>query len=164
MSPEDLFDEPPARRVSRRTRLPGEQWTSTRARSERGWGVGALVEEAGAVLLVREGGRWFLPGGMLEAGERPREGATREVHEETGVDVTVTDLLAVTERTFVNAADGREFKLRFATFRGEPMGTTTSSDPGLDGEGISSAAWHEELPMETFDRDLVVSLREESDG
>ncbi|MEU0339126.1 bifunctional GNAT family N-acetyltransferase/NUDIX hydrolase [Streptomyces bobili] len=49
----------------------------------------AVVDPAGAVLLFRYdnvevGVHWALPGGGLEEGESPREGALRELTEETG--------------------------------------------------------------------------------
>ena len=54
--------------------------------------AGALVVRDGKVLLVRRGvepfrDHWDLPGGFLEAGEHPRQGAIREVAEETGLEV-----------------------------------------------------------------------------
>jgi ADP-ribose pyrophosphatase YjhB (NUDIX family) len=49
------------------------------------------------VLLVhrRDMDLWDLPGGGMEAGETPSEAASREVKEETGLDVEIDDLLAV---------------------------------------------------------------------
>jgi 8-oxo-dGTP diphosphatase len=147
-------------RLSKRQELAPERWERANDRDEGGdWGVGALVERDGRLLLVRQNGQWFLPGGMLEPGETHAGGAAREVREETGVDVEVTDLLALSEQTFVNAADGRTFEFTFATFRGVPNGTGLSDDPGLDDEGIERVAWHAEVPSETFDRELVVELR-----
>lgn len=64
-------------------------------------GVGVLVvNEAGDVLLVRrtmrpEIGRWSLPAGYLDQGEDPQVTAVREVHEETGLRVTIEGLLDV---------------------------------------------------------------------
>ncbi len=63
-------------------------------------GVGVLVIRDDRLLLVRravdpERGRWAIPGGYLDAGEDPREKAALEVHEETGVEVRVTDLVDV---------------------------------------------------------------------
>lgn len=40
-----------------------------------------MKREAGAF----GGGGWFLPGGHIEAGERPAEAAVRELREETGI-------------------------------------------------------------------------------
>lgn len=148
-------------RQSKRRELPRERWerANDRGAGDR-WGTGALVERDGQLLLVRQDGQWFLPGGMLEPGETHAAGARREVREETGVDVEITELLALSEQTFVNAADGRTFEFAFATFHGVPHGTRLADDPGLEDEEIEAAAWHAEVPLETFDRALVVRLRE----
>ena len=55
-------------------------------------GVGAVIVQAGRVLLVRRDteplrGEWSVPGGMLELGEKLRDGVRREVLEETGLEV-----------------------------------------------------------------------------
>lgn len=144
-------------RYTDRKAIPPARWESGHT-GEAGWGVGALVESAEGVLLVHENDQWLLPGGMLEPGERHAAGAVREVKEETGIAVEIVTLLAVTERTFVNAADGREFDFRFATFRATPETTVVSEEPGLPGEGIERAAWHESLPANTFDSELVSKL------
>jgi ADP-ribose pyrophosphatase YjhB (NUDIX family) len=66
-------------------------------------GVGAVVVEAGRVLLVRRGteplkGHWSLPGGMLELGESLTAGAVREVREETGLTVEPLELVELLDR------------------------------------------------------------------
>ncbi|HXA34009.1 MAG TPA: NUDIX domain-containing protein [Acidimicrobiales bacterium] len=53
-------------------------------------GVGAVVVLDGAILLVRRGrppqaGRWSVPGGHVEPGERPEAAVVRELREETGL-------------------------------------------------------------------------------
>jgi len=68
-------------------------------------GVGGVVIRDGRVLLVRRGseplkGQWSIPGGTLELGETIAEGVVRELHEETGLDVRVVDLIEVFERIF----------------------------------------------------------------
>ncbi len=59
-----------------------------------------LVEQSGKILLVKRGiephqGLWSLPAGFVDAGEDPKAAAERECLEETGLHVTVTDLLEI---------------------------------------------------------------------
>lgn len=66
-------------------------------------GVGAVVVDAGQVLLVQRGreplkGKWSLPGGMLEVGESLHEGVVREVEEETGLKVEPVELVELLDR------------------------------------------------------------------
>ena len=54
--------------------------------------VFAFVERSGRYLVLKRGqepyrGRWELPGGFVEAGERPAEAVRREIAEETGLRV-----------------------------------------------------------------------------
>lgn len=61
----------------------------------------AWCEHDGHVLLCRVAsglpgsGHWTLPGGGLRFGEDPQRAAIREVREETGLDVTLGELLGV---------------------------------------------------------------------
>ena len=43
-----------------------------------------LLKRAGGSALA---GQWYLPGGMVEHGELPEEGARRELREESGLDI-----------------------------------------------------------------------------
>ncbi|WP_254535008.1 NUDIX domain-containing protein [Halomarina litorea] len=142
--------------------LPPDQWAKL-DRDGGKWGVGGFVTRDGDVLLVREDAKasdWVLPGGMLEAGETHAEGAAREVREETGIAVDVESLAAVSEQTFVHAADDRRFEFYFATFDATPRAAdpTPSDDPGLPDEDIAAVAWHADLPADVFDRELVRRL------
>lgn len=65
-------------------------------------GVGGVVWRDDRVLLIRRGkpprqDEWSLPGGRQELGETVAEAARREVHEETGLDVAVQDVVAVVD-------------------------------------------------------------------
>jgi 8-oxo-dGTP diphosphatase len=66
--------------------------------------VGAVVRDAGGRLLVvrrgrpPEAGRWSLPGGRVEPGESDAAAVARELREETGLLVTVGDLVGRVER------------------------------------------------------------------
>lgn len=135
--------------------LDREGFERARRRADR-WGVGALVHDEDRVLFVEQDGQWFLPGGAREPGESLEAGAAREVREETGVDVEVTRLVAISEQTFRHGGDRVDYS--FATFGARPAATTTSDDPGRDGEGIGTAAWRSDVPENTFDYDLVERL------
>jgi mutator protein MutT len=68
-------------------------------------GVGAVVIEAGRVLLARRGnepmkGRWSLPGGLVELGESLTEAVIREVREETGLMVKPVELVELLDRIY----------------------------------------------------------------
>jgi 8-oxo-dGTP diphosphatase len=58
----------------------------------------AVVRHGGRLLLVTDGASyWYTPGGRMEPGETLPECVAREVHEETGLDVVVGDVIAVSE-------------------------------------------------------------------
>jgi 8-oxo-dGTP diphosphatase len=67
-----------------------------------------VIVQAGRVLLVRRAteplrGEWSVPGGMLELGEKLRDGVRREVLEETGLDVETGEVLEVFDSIFTDA-------------------------------------------------------------
>lgn len=67
-----------------------------------------VVDESERICFVKRGvephkGGWCLPGGFIEIGESPEEGALRELLEETSLEGRIGDLLGVTvSRTFAN--------------------------------------------------------------
>jgi ADP-ribose pyrophosphatase YjhB (NUDIX family) len=65
----------------------------------------AIFNEQGHILLMdrADGHGWCLPCGWVEPNERPAEAAVRETREETGLTVTVRQLVGV----FTRMADGR---------------------------------------------------------
>jgi ADP-ribose pyrophosphatase YjhB (NUDIX family) len=91
----------------------------------RNWGMTAdvfAIHEDEFLLLKRTGasaGLWYIPGGIVEPGEDPADGALREVAEESGLQLASVDLLRVWSyevspgrfayhATFVGAAPGRD--------------------------------------------------------
>ncbi len=76
--------------------------------------VGAVIEDdRGRVLLVKHrperggywAGKWICPGGKLEAGETIEQGIRREVAEETGLEIELTQPLVPFDR--VVKSEGR---------------------------------------------------------
>ena len=57
----------------------------------------AIIDEAGRILLIRrsDNKKWAMPGGGLDVGETPAEGAVREALEETGVSCEAIKLVGV---------------------------------------------------------------------
>lgn len=63
-------------------------------------GVGAVVIKNGKILLVKRAfepgaGKWSVPGGLVEVGEKLSEACARETEEETGLKVEVLELINV---------------------------------------------------------------------
>ncbi len=80
-------------------------------------GIGAVVVDAGRVLLVRRGheplkGHWSLPGGLLELGESLQAGVVREVREETGLLVEPLELIELLDRIH-RADDNQGQRIRY---------------------------------------------------
>jgi mutator protein MutT len=65
--------------------------------------VGAIVAENGRVLMARRGkepsyGFWSVPGGAVHLGEDLKAAARREIKEELGIEVELTDVIEIMER------------------------------------------------------------------
>jgi len=102
------------------------------ARRESRIGAYALVAEDDRVLLSRFapggdiGGLWMMPGGGVEFGESPADAAVREVYEETGMNVRITELLDVGSNTHRFERDGRPVQAHHmqVLYRAEVTGGT----------------------------------------
>ena len=74
-------------------------------------GAGALILKDGKLLLVKRGahpgfGKWSVPGGLVELGEKVQDAMVREVKEEVGFDVEAVKLTDVAD-TITLDSDGR---------------------------------------------------------
>ena len=70
-------------------------------------GVGAVIIQDGRVVLVKRrfeplAGQWSLPGGRLELGETLEAGLTREMLEETGLEIEVGPVVDVFDRILLD--------------------------------------------------------------
>ncbi|MEO9964583.1 MAG: NUDIX domain-containing protein [Reichenbachiella sp.] len=63
--------------------------------------AGGVVEKDGKILLILRNDLWDIPKGKLEKKEKRREGAVREVEEETGVKVKSEELICSTWHTYI---------------------------------------------------------------
>lgn len=86
--------------------------------------VSVVLRREETFLLVQERKeenylRWNLPGGHLEIGETPQEGAVREALEETGLNVTLSELVGIYTR--IQKPDYQAIRFVFtADHAGEP--------------------------------------------
>ncbi len=82
-------------------------------RRQRVAAYGLVHDRDGRVLLTHlcrsmHRGRWTLPGGGLDFGERPRDAVVREIREETGLDIRVEELLDADAELVRYAGDAGE--------------------------------------------------------
>jgi 8-oxo-dGTP pyrophosphatase MutT (NUDIX family) len=73
--------------------------------------VGAVImvfdadaDEPGRLLVLRQppGTGWGLPAGLMDRGENPPQAAVRELFEETGIRVSLTDLRPASPNALIN--------------------------------------------------------------
>lgn len=112
-------------------------------------GAVTLVHDAeaaapGRLLLLRQppGKGWTLPAGLLQHREAPLVGAARELHEETGISLPLTEFQPAVPNAVVHLKGWVDmvFEVRV------PASTTRLA---VDGAEVYEAAWHrlDELPQ-----------------
>jgi len=112
-------------------------------------GVGAVIINGEQVLLVRRAteplkGEWSVPGGMLELGERLRDGVRREVLEETGLVVEPGEVLDVFDSIFTDSEGRTQYHYVLIDYLCMPV----SGEPRA-GTDVSDVRWvsEHELPV-----------------
>jgi len=103
--------------------------------------VGAIIVKDACVLLVRRAteplkGEWSVPGGMLELGEKLRDGTAREALEETGLQVQAGEVLDVFDSIFTDDEGRTQYHYVLIDFLCRPL--SGEATPGSD---VSEVKW-----------------------
>ncbi len=104
-------------------------------------GVGAVIVCGGRVLLVRRDteplrGEWSVPGGLLELGERLRDGVCREALEETGIAVEPGEVLDVFDSIFTDGLGRTQYHYVLIDYLCRPL-----SGEARAGSDVSDVRW-----------------------
>lgn len=122
-------------------------------------GVGAVIIRDDRVLLVRRAteplkGEWSVPGGVLELGEKLRDGAAREAREETGLHVEAGEILDVFDSIFPDGDGRTQYHYVLIDFLCRPI--AGEATPGSD---VSELKWVSQEELATLDlRDSIVQV------
>ncbi|MFC7142615.1 NUDIX hydrolase [Halosimplex aquaticum] len=128
-----------------------------------GWVVTAFAfDDDGRVLLIEQpwADGWICPGGALKPDESLAEGATRELREETGVNIDPIAPRGVDEFSFVNEETGETIGWTLVVFEAVAESAELGDDLGLDGEEITDARWFDGLPDDVYNPDLFEPVYE----
>lgn len=113
-------------------------------------GVGAVIIQGDEVLLIKRAkapskGDWSLPGGAIEIGETAKAALVREVKEETGLDVSIGDVIDAVD--FINTMpDGHhQFHYILIDYLAFPTGGTLQA--GSDAEDARFYSFEKALTM-----------------
>ncbi len=100
-------------------------------------GVGGVILLEGKVVLVRRrfeplAGRWSLPGGMLEVGETLEAGVSREMTEETGLEIEVGPVIEVFDRITYDKSQRVQFHFVLVDYLCWPSGGQLQAGSDVD--------------------------------
>ena len=101
--------------------------------------TGVVLNDADEVLLVRraDDGRWSLVAGILEPGEQPAIGLTREIQEETAVVVEVERLVSMQSLPPATYPNGDQVQFLDLCFRCRPL----HGEPRVNDDESLEVAW-----------------------
>lgn len=90
-------------------------------------GVGTVTIKNGRILLIRRAfepgaGKWSIPGGLVEVGEKLSEAAVRETEEETGLRVEVLELINVFDMVDLDGHGKAKYHYVLVDFLSKPVG------------------------------------------
>ena len=114
--------------------------------------VDVIIEVGGERIVLIERNNpppgWALPGGFVEYGESVEQAAIREAREETGLDVTLTDLLGV----YSDPGRDPRFHTMSTVFVGRASGTPRAGDDA----GRAELFDRDSLPALAFDHERIL--------
>jgi len=109
------------------------------------------------ILVLDTGGSYVLPGGLIDAGEDLKQAARREVKQETGYEVEVTELLDV--RTDDAEHPGIHFYFEAELIGGHKEGTWEGQPEFVSKEDLKDLNWelhHSHVQEYLFPKDSQV--------
>jgi 8-oxo-dGTP pyrophosphatase MutT (NUDIX family) len=117
-----------------------------------------VLDEAGRLLMIRrtDNDRYAIPGGGQEFGESVAQAVVREVEEETGLTVDVTDFIGIfSDPDYVIEYDDGEVRQEFSLcFRARPV----SGDLRTSSES-KEVLWVEPAELESLNIHPAIRLR-----
>jgi len=118
--------------------------------------AGGLVQnESNEILLIYRRGKWDLPKGKLDKGEKLEECAVREVQEETGLNmVKLIDSLTITRHTY---HEGARFILKESHWFTMKIKGNPVLFPQVE-EQITKAKWVNKKELEDFVNNSYASV------
>jgi len=121
-------------------------------------GVGAVIVQEGKILLAKRGsepgkGKWSVPGGLVELGEKLGKAVVREVKEETNLDVEVVRLIDAVDNIVCDSNRKLQFHFVILDYLAKLKGGTLQ--PSSD---VLDTRWVR--IEEAEDYDLADTLRE----
>lgn len=116
--------------------------------------VYAVIVHNDTVLLLntRSTGKYSLPGGGVELGERMDDALHREVLEETGLQIAIRDLVGFKEHFFYYDPLDQAFHSFLFFYRCQPLTLELLEDHDIKDEEVDSPAW---VPIESVRPEVV---------
>jgi ADP-ribose pyrophosphatase YjhB (NUDIX family) len=111
----------------------------------------AVINTRGELLLIQraDNAKWAMPGGALEVGETPAQGALRETFEETGVQCAVSALVGVFDSRLCGSVTRHH--LYHITFLCQPLDDQPPAEPSHGLETLGNAWFQEHALPEELD-------------
>ena len=106
--------------------------------------AGGVIIIDGKILMIKrrnepEAGKWTIPGGAINIGERIKDGLKREIFEETGLCVDVKKLLDIMEKIIKDNQGKIKYHYLIADYLCEYVsGDINASSDALEAKLISS--------------------------